>query len=234
MLNSRAPHAQQLQKDIWMKKTLSTLALCAALASGAAQASDLPSRKGAPAYETPISTFSWTGLYAGVNVGGGWAANAWNGSSGYVLGGAQIGYNYQISPLFVAGLEADFQGASSHNLNWFGTARARLGITPFSPNLMFYGTGGFAYGEARNGWNNGNGWNTVNNLNTGWTGGGGVEWAFLPNWSAKAEYLYTDLSGSNNGGWGGWVSNHSKTNTVRLGLNYHFNGGAPAPIFAKY
>ena len=48
MLNSRAPHAQQLQKDIWMKKTLSTLALCAALASGAAQASDLPSRKGAP------------------------------------------------------------------------------------------------------------------------------------------------------------------------------------------
>ena len=25
-----------------------------------------------------------------------------------------------------------------------------------------------------------------------------------------------------------------KTNTVRLGLNYHFNGGAPAPIFAKY
>jgi len=125
--------------------------------------------------------------------------------AGYVLGGGQIGYNLQLSPLFVAGLETDFQGASSHNLDWFGTVRARLGITPFSPNLLIYGTGGFAYGEIRNGWNNGNGWNTVNNVGTGWTAGGGVEWAFLPNWSAKAEYLYTDLSGSNNGGWGAWV-----------------------------
>ena len=65
---------------------------------------------------------------------------------------------YQISPSLVAGLEADPRVRVPTISNWFGTARARLGITPFSPNLMFYGTGGFAYGEARNGWNNGNGW----------------------------------------------------------------------------
>jgi outer membrane immunogenic protein len=27
----------------------------------------------------------------------------------------------------------------------------------------------------------------------GWTAGGGLEWLFLPNWSAKVEYLYYDL-----------------------------------------
>jgi hypothetical protein len=42
---------------------------------------------------------------------------------------------------------------------------------------------------------------------------------------------YTDLSGSNNGGWGG--SGPSRSNTVRLGLNYHFNSGGAAPIYAK-
>jgi len=235
MLNSTASHLRQLKKDKSMKKTLSTLVLCVALASGSALAADLPSRKAAPASEPPAPIFSWTGLYVGANVGGGWGASYRGGSQGYVLGGGQIGYNLQLSPLFVAGLETDFQGASSHNLDWFGTVRARLGITPFSPNLLIYGTGGFAYGEIRNGWNNGNGWNTVNNVGTGWTAGGGVEWAFLPNWSAKAEYLYTDLSGSNNGGWGTWGgSRHSKSNTVRLGLNYHFNTYAAVPIFAKY
>ena len=28
---------------------------------------------------------------------------------------------------------------------------------------------------------------------TGWVAGAGVEWAFAPNWSMKAEYLYADL-----------------------------------------
>lgn len=207
-----------------MKKTLSTMALYATLTCGAVQAADLPSSKDAPAYVPPAPTFSWTGLYAGVNLGAGWRANG--GSQGYVLGGGQIGYNYQLSPLFVAGLETDFQGTSSRNLDWFGTVRGRLGITPLSPNLLVYGTGGFAYGEVRDGWN------TVNNVGTGWTAGGGVEWAFHPNWSAKVEYLYTDLSGGNNGWWGG--SRHSKSNTVRVGLNYHFNASVAAPIFAKY
>lgn len=137
-------------------------------------AADLPSRKDAPAYVPPAPTFSWTGLYAGANLGAGWRASG--GSQGYVLGGGQIGYNYQLSPLFVAGLETDFQGASSRNLDWFGTVRGLLGITPLSPNLLVYGTGGFTYGEVRDRWN------TVNNVGTGWTAGGGVAWAFHPNW----------------------------------------------------
>jgi outer membrane immunogenic protein len=62
---------------------------------------------------------------------------------------------------------------------------------------------------------------------------------FMPNWSAKVEYLYTDVSGGNSG-WGNnlgvslnSVNNHTRWNTVRAGVNYHFNWGA-APVVAKY
>lgn len=233
-----------------MKKTLSALTLCAVLATGAAQAADLPSRKGAPVYvpPPPAPMFTWTGLYAGLNLGGGW-----KGSKGSVLGGGQVGYNLQLSNLFVAGLETDFQGTSSRNLNWFGTVRGRLGITPFSPNLLIYGTGGFAYGEgsggSNNGWNNAwllnggnnnglppvwNGGGGSNSVKTGWTAGGGAEWAFRPNWSVKVEYLHTDLSGGGDNGWWGARQHHNQSNLVRAGVNYHFNVAAPAPVFAKY
>ncbi len=252
-----------------MKTTLSAIALAAALAAGAAQAADLPSRKAPPpAYIPPPPVMTWTGFYAGLNLGGGWQDRSssnvtwwgWNngGGSGGIVGGGQIGYNYQLSPWLVVGLETDFQGTSigsgggnnnwgwmfgfpatdAARINWFGTVRGRAGITfPGIPTLLVYGTGGFAYGEVqRNFW-----WNQNSAVQTGWTAGGGVEWMFMPNWSAKAEYLYTDISGSNqnaffNPGIGlNNVNNHTRFHTVRAGVNYHFNfGGAPAPVLAKY
>src|ERR1019366_3818266 len=219
-----------------MKNTISALAIAAWLAAGSAYAADLPSRNEAPVY-IPPPVFTWTGFYAGVNIGGGWSNNSNNNgtNSGGVVGGGQIGYNYQFSPLFVAGVETDFQGTSigsggggfglNESITYFGTVRGRIGIiTPFNPNLLIYGTGGFAYGEVRQ-----------DGLKTGWTAGGGVEWAFLPNWSAKVEYLYTDLN-SNGGNGFEFFGDHRQTrfNTVRAGVNYHFNLFAPAPVVAKY
>ena len=129
------------------------------------------------------------------------------------------------------------------SLSWFGTVRGRLGLT-IMPTLLVYGTGGFAYGDVTRVhtglWGNGG-----NATQTGWTAGGGVEWMFMPNWSAKVEYLYTDVSGggSNNNWWNigagnsglglNSVNNHTRWNTVRAGVNYHFNWGA-APVVAKY
>ena len=64
------------------------------------------------------------------------------------------------------------------------------------------------------------------------------EWMFAPNWSAKLEYLYMNLTGSANVSGGVPSGTSSKLspaiNVVRGGLSYHFNWAAPAPVVAKY
>jgi outer membrane immunogenic protein len=250
-----------------MKTSLSIVALATAFAAGSAFGADLPSQKAPPApYAPPPPVMTWTGFYAGLNLGGGWqdrtSSNVWGGGggSGGVVGGGQIGYNFQFSPWLVVGAETDFQGTSigsgggnngwalawagwggapvdTARINWFGTVRGRAGVTfPGWSSLLVYGTGGFAYGEVqRNQW-----WNANSVVQTGWTAGGGAEWLFMPNWSAKVEYLYTDLSGANqnwawNPGFGlNNVNNHTRFHTVRAGLNYHFNFGSAAPVLAAY
>jgi outer membrane immunogenic protein len=86
------------------------------------------------------------------------------------FGGGQIGYNLQLSSLWVAGIEADIQGKSgtssgviansnvvvgvpinsaftaSASTHWLGTVRGRLGVL-VAPSLLIYGTGGLAYGD---------------------------------------------------------------------------------------
>jgi outer membrane immunogenic protein len=93
-------------------------------------------------------------------------------------------------------------------VDWLGTVRGRIGYL-WTPALLIYGTGGFAYGDA---WANvvqsaaeltANGPQRVqstwigggrqNQILTGWTAGGGAEWMFMPNWSLKTEALYWDL-----------------------------------------
>jgi outer membrane immunogenic protein len=107
--------------------------------------------------------------------------------------------------------------------------RGRVGYL-ITPTLLLYGTGGFAYGGVDA--------FQQSSTFTGWTAGGGVEWLFAPHWSAKAEYLYVNLTSSgNNGGGSLWqVSNniHPQINVVRVGVNYHFNFAQPAPVVAKY
>ena len=157
----------------------------------------------------------------------------------------------------------------SKSLNYIGTARGRLGYL-ITPTLLAYGTAGLAYGGVSlntNIWQNTNpgiddmevaaGNHTASPLLIGWTAGGGFEWMFLNNWSAKVEYLYYDLgtytmdSGPHKNYWqGGWPvpgmsvgdmtmwSGYNSTarfngNIVRAGVNYHFNF-ASAPVVAKF
>jgi outer membrane immunogenic protein len=178
-----------------MKKLLlGSILLVAALAGGRADAADIPS----PVYKTPSAPVtapsSWTGFYVGVNAGYGWkdptvtytpndpgalatsCGGAFGGTCippatfgiGGAAGGIQAGYNWQLDQHWLAGLEADFDGAglkgtgtsiftlsgpnpgsnfqATEKIQWFGTMRARLGFLP-TQNFVFYGTGGLAYGQ---------------------------------------------------------------------------------------
>jgi outer membrane immunogenic protein len=62
---------------------------------------------------------------------------------------------------------------------------------------------------------------------SGWTVGGGLEWAFANHWSAKAEYLYIDFGDgptviANTAGTLAIVSGKMTDNIGRLGINYKF------------
>jgi outer membrane immunogenic protein len=166
-----------------MKRILGGMVVAAAL-SGSAFAADLPPRTYAKAPAVAPVT-NWSGLYVGGNLGYGWGSGNTDFSflpspaefglnnttlgarSSGVIGGAQLGYNWQIGSV-VTGVEADIQGSgikgsarapaiptivllesslsSEHKLSWFGTVRGRLGVT-VTPELLLYGTGGLAYGR---------------------------------------------------------------------------------------
>jgi outer membrane immunogenic protein len=133
-----------------------------------------------------------------------------------------------------------------YKLDWFGTARGRIGYLP-AERILLYATGGLAYGNF-----SGSSWTlpmnigTWSSLNVGWTVGAGAEAALGNNWSFKVEYLYMDLgnvggssatvvvpAGGAPGSTTSYLFNTKFTdNIVRVGLNYKFGG--PAAVVAKY
>ena len=97
------------------------------LCSSAAFAADLPSSLPPPVYVPPA--FTWTGFYLGANVGFGgdrfvypFSAAAVDGGAAFggsvsitsegVLGGGQVGYNWEFPNNFLLGFETDFDGAA--------------------------------------------------------------------------------------------------------------------------
>jgi outer membrane immunogenic protein len=87
-------------------------ALLAAQSAGAADLSVAPLYKAPPAPPSLLTpAYNWTGLYFGVNGGGGWGRSWWSGNatgvnvSGGLIGGT-VGYNWQTSNV-VLGVEGD-------------------------------------------------------------------------------------------------------------------------------
>jgi outer membrane immunogenic protein len=206
-----------------MKKTILAMAAASAIiVTGSASAADLP-RGPAPYYAPPpVSVYSWTGPYAGVNLGYEWGkvTNSSIDPSG-VAGGGQIGYNWQIGQV-VLGVETDIQASAADDTfapykfsnPWFGTLRGRAGFA--INNMLLYGTFGLAYGDIKAEF----GGIDESRTSVGWTGGVGMEVGFTQNWSAKIEYLYMDLASRSFSLTG--VDNGLQASYLRLGVNYHF------------
>ena len=107
---------------------------------------------------------------------------------------------------------------AQQSTDWYGTVRGRAGWLA-TPNLLLFGTGGFAYGRVNDSanWvlNEGTGGISFFNITppfgvvctvgvpcfaggsssirTGWTAGGGAEYLLDQHWSAKIEYQFVDL-----------------------------------------
>ena len=170
----------------------------------------------------PLNAYSWAGPYLGGNIGYAWGSvdNSWTKPSG-VSGGVQAGYNFQQGP-WVFGIEGDIQATGASDTfaawkfsnPWFGTVRGRVGYA-FN-NIMFFGTGGLAFGELR-----GETFGlSETHTRAGWTVGAGTEFGLTQNWSAKIEYLYVDLANSNFVITG--ASNGYRFGVLRAGVNYRF------------
>jgi outer membrane immunogenic protein len=171
------------------------------------------------------------------------------------VGGGQLGYDWQWMN-WVVGLEGDISASHLRNTapfqifnlftttagtgqldtDLFTTARARIGYA--AGNLLFYGSGGFAWVREK--------LNIMGTSQTcfllcgpvtsftssdarwvgGWAAGGGIDYAFAPNWFVRVEYLRIDvgahkfnvdpnLSGTP-------LSLASHFDVARFGLNYKF------------
>jgi outer membrane immunogenic protein len=159
---------------------------------------------------------------------------------------------------------ADVSGFAGHGvgtdlsvtkrIDFLGTVRGRLGYLVV-PRLLVFGTGGFAYGHVKSGLTIsqsliGSGLGglearpgtalSTSRIQAGWTLGGGFEWMFASNWTAKIEYLYYDLGKVTSNGQIAdritspappttyyFVNDVQSTtrfngNIVRAGLNYHY------------
>lgn len=166
--------------------------------AGAASAADLSARMPVKAPPPPPPVWTWTGFYVGIN--GGWIGSNSNtltnigtdtgaGGLGTALAvgsipvavtgfrnnggmvGGTAGYNWQVNPNWVVGVEGDIDWVSakrsfatplllvppavvplgtaySRELDWLATFRGRVGFLA-APSVLLYGTAGGAVGQVK-------------------------------------------------------------------------------------
>jgi outer membrane immunogenic protein len=241
-----------------MKKLLLATTALVAFAAGA-QAADLGVPRSPVAAAVVAPAFNWTGFYVGAHLGYGWANSNWftgvantpiNTNPRGIFGGLQAGYNWQINS-FVLGLEGDLAigGLTNSRIcpgptytctgreTFVGTFRGRVGVA--ADRALIYATGGLAVGT----WNhraaltaNGSlvGGHASNVTRAGFALGGGLEYAFTPNVTAKVEYLYMHFGNYRAINQAGDFSSFApRAHTVKIGLNYLFSTG-PSAVVARY
>jgi outer membrane immunogenic protein len=164
------------------------------------------------------------------------------------LGGVHGGYNWQVDQM-VFGIEGDIdytnikgsegyagyvpnfgydyvEGSLELKSNWQASLRLRAGYAV--DNFLLYATGGVAFADGKmtsSGYNydDGAGYSSDDsNTHVGWTIGIGAEYAFTPNWIARAEVRYTDFGSKTYDLLEGPVDSSWDQTAVTVGLSYKF------------
>jgi outer membrane immunogenic protein len=218
----------------------------------AAGAAELPMK--APPAPPPAPAFSWTGCYIGGDVGGAWATGHMNDnldgmefstSRSGVVGGPEVGCNYQTGSI-VWGIEGNFDWTSlrvsgtgvfvpavgtfdgSANTDWIADVTGRVGWAAWNEVLLYVKGGGAWVRNSATVTNVATGASVSGtDTNDGFLVGGGVEWAFDPNWSVKVEYNYIGLNHFDmNGGFVVPADTFELSRNIqelKVGLNWRFN-----------
>ncbi len=148
--------------------------------------------------------------------------------------------HHEFNNHIVVGAEADFEGSTlrgtfldptligrgSDTIDWQGSARGRLGYA--FDHILVYATGGLAFANIKNTYvyvptDTSESFSAVR---TGWTVGGGLDYAITDNWIASVEYRYSQYSKFHNISTvafpGSTGTQDLATNMVRLGVSYKF------------
>ena len=169
-----------------------------------------------PVYKAPAVSpaYNWSGWYVGGHVGYMWGnTSVWDegvliesdAATDGVVGGLLAGVNWQ-SGAWVFGIEGDFGWTNAHgtgdtsqvqvtetnlyDFNWTGHVRGRAGYA--MNNWLFFVAGGLAVADFEY---------TqvttasvpVGSVYSGWSIGGGIDYAFNPNWIGRIEFLHDDF-----------------------------------------
>jgi outer membrane immunogenic protein len=255
-MSSALTHAadRPLTRRTYATKGLRTCAVAALMVvPAAAYAADIAvMRRPPPLAPAPAPIpyyYNWTGFYIGGNLGGAWESTtitdpffgaSFSANRSGFIGGGQVGYNWQLSPNFVFGIEGTFDGtdirttdtdlaamlSASSKVDWIATVAARFGLA--ANNWLFYGKAG-------------GGWVrdtvTLTDLTTGfsisqsdskggWLAGAGIEYGLSPQWTIRIEYDHLGLDSQTRQGFTlnpfdtFSVSRHF--DMVTAGLNYRF------------
>jgi outer membrane immunogenic protein len=245
---------------------LGTLALVTP--ATAATAADLYTKaRPAPPPVAPPLLFSWTGFYVGGNIGGGWenfnitdtrtGLSFGSNTRSAFIGGGQVGFNYQVNPFLVLGVEGFFDGiASNKNTgtgvvipgiglvtaseqpDWVSTAAGRIGFTgPGFDHWLLYAKGGGGWVQTNATVNAPFATFSESRSAGGWMAGGGIEWSFAPSWTARIDYQFIGLENTTIAPRflvDTLTTRNADVQTLTVGVNYLFNWGTVAPVASRF
>ncbi len=212
----------------------------------------------APAAAPPSLSSCYVGAHVGAAISEdgrtGFSGNTSSFSSTGAVVGGQIGCDYSFAPDWLVGVEGRAAWSSLNNTHaasvifpaiglivpsqislgndFLASATARLGYR-FGGQWLVFGRGGAAWTREKQDdafiWPTGLAVDpSITSTRTGWTAGGGVEWAFAPHWSAVVEYKYYDFGSqsavlsSSNGASVRVLNVKDTIHETSLGVNYHF------------
>ena len=200
--------------------------------------------------------------------GGTFLSSSIGGTPSGVIGGGHVGYQVQLpqwswfsSSGIVIGVEGSVDGTSINNTVFDpfselavrtqvpveGSIRLRAGVA--WDRLLVYATGGAAFTSIKDTYTDWTGFVTgvplayeaITKNRSGWTVGGGLQYAVTDNWSVGVEYRYSDFGHYTDYPFTIFTvgdvlteQHHLTQNQVQVGLTYKFGSAAAAPVVAKY